>query len=365
VGVASGTIGGATIALTLAKLFRNLPAIEPYAESIAVVIVILTITYLALVIGELVPKQIALSNPNRFAKLVAPFMQTLSSLFSPVTKLLNLSTNFIIKLLGIDTNRQPDVSVEELRLMIDEGAVTGVLEPLEETMLEQVLRFDDAPIKALITSRAELDWLDINASQEEIRNFLITVSHEKIPIADSDLDQILGMVYVNELLSQHLQNNYFDLRATLNPPVLVPEDFDLLNTLEHMKKNRTDVVFVRNAFGGVDGMVTTKDILEVIVGDLPEPDEFYDPRIVRRPDGSWIMDGMLLIEVFSEVLDIDLDEIMQSHIQTLGGFVITKLGKIPRTGDSFHIYGYDFEVVDMDQNRVDKVLISKSSNSKK
>ena len=173
------------------------------------------------------------------------------------------------------------------------------------------------------------------------------------------------MVYVNELLSQHLQNNYFDLRATLNPPVLVPEGFDLLNTLEHMKKNRTDVVFVRNAFGGVDGMVTTKDILEVIVGDLPEPDEFYDPRIVRRPDGSWIMDGMLLIEVFSEVLDIDLDEIMQSHIQTLGGFVITKLGKIPRTGDSFHIYGYDFEVVDMDQNRVDKVLISKSSSSKK
>ncbi|MGD8454819.1 MAG: hemolysin family protein [Anaerolineales bacterium] len=364
VGVASGTIGGATIALTLTRLFSNLPAVEPYAESIAVIIVILIITYFSLVIGELVPKQIALSNPNRFAKLVAPFMQKLSKLFSPVIKLLDLSTNVIIKLLGIDTTRQPAVSIKELRLMIDEGVNIGVLKPLEETMLEQVLRFDDTPIKAVITPRPELDWLDIHASQEEIKEFLITVGHEKIPIADSDLDHILGMVYVQELLSQYLQNNSFDLRDALNPPVLVPESFDLLNTMKHMKNNRSDVVFVHNEFGGIDGMVATKDILEVIVGDLPEADEFYDPLIVQRPDGSWIIDGMLLIEVLSELLDINLNKIMQSHIQTLGGFVITKLGKIPQTGDSFRIFGYAFEVVDMDQNRVDKVMISKISSSK-
>ena len=363
VGVASGTIGGATIAFTLANLFNRIPVIEPYAESIAVIIVILLISYLSLVIGELVPKQIALSNPNRFAKAVAPTMRVLSRLFSPVTKLLNLSSGLLIKLLGIDTSRQPDVSVEELRLMINEGAVTGVLEPLEETMLEQVLRFDDANIKALITPRAEIKWLDIQASQEEIKEFLIHVRYEKIPVADSDLDQILGMVYANDLVAQHLKTDQFDLRAALNPAVFAPEGIDLLDTIAKMKENRTGLVFVLNEFGGIDGIVTSKDFLEVIVGDLPEADEVYDPHIVERPDGSWLMDGMLLIEMVSETLGINLKELEQSRIQTLAGFVITTLGKIPHTGDSFQAYGYDFEVVDMDRNRVDKLLVKKSNNA--
>ena len=330
-----------------------------YAESIGVIVAILAITYLSLVIGELVPKQIALSNPERFAMLVAPSMQTISKVFSPISRLLSFSTSLVLNLIGIDTTRQPEVSVEELRLMIDAGAITGVFEPMEETMLEQVLRFDDANIKPLMTPRAEIAWLDIHTSQEEIKDFLINFSYEKIPVADTDLDQILGMVYVRELLSQHLQNGHFDLHATLNPAVLVPEGFDLLQVLEHMRKHRTGLVFVLDEYGGVDGMVTTKDILEMIVGDLPESDELYDPQIVQRPDGSWLLDGMLMIEVFSEIMNIDLDDLKKSQVETLGGFVITKLGKIPHTGDSFHAYGYNIEVVDMDHNRVDKVLVKK------
>ncbi len=365
VGVASGAIGGATIANTLANGLRDLPVIGGYAESIGVIAAILTITYLSLVIGELVPKQIALSNPERFAMLVAPIMQTVSKVFSPIAKLLSLSTNFVLKLIGVDTTRQSEVSVEELRLMIDAGAVTGVLEPIEETMLEQVLRFDDTRIKPLMTPRSDIAWLDIHTSQEAIKEFLINISYEKIPVADTNLDQILGMVYAHELLSQHLQNGHFDLHATLIPAVIVPEGFDLLQVLEHMRKHRTDLVFVLNEYGGVDGMVTTKDILEMIVGDLPESDELYDPHIVQRPDGSWLLDGMLTIEVFSEIMNIDLDDLEKSQVETLSGFVNTKLGKIPHTGDSFHAYGYYIEVVDMDRNRVDKVLVKKSADTQK
>lgn len=359
VGVASGAIGGATMARILARLIKDLPVIGQYAESIGVFLVILVITYLSLVIGELVPKQLALSNPERYAMGVAPIMKKLTKWLLPASRLLSVSTSFFVKLLGVDSSRKPDVSMEELRLMIDEGVIMGVLEPIEEIMLEQVLRFDEARIEALVTPRPEIAWLDIKATQEEIKDFVSNYRHEKIPVADEDLDRILGMVYSHELLVQLLQNGSFDLEAALNPAVLAPEGFDILQTLELMQKERTDIVFVLNEFGGVDGMVTSKDVLEAIVGDLPEPDESYDPKIVKRADGSMLLDGKLLLDVFSELIQMDLDDLRSSQVQTLAGFVITQLGAIPHTGDQFEVYGYSFEIIDMDGNRVDKVLVQK------
>lgn len=364
VGVASGTIGGATIAAGLTNAIQDFPLIGAYADSIAIAIVILVITLLSLIIGELVPKRIALSNPERFALLVAPSIKWLSKIFSPISNLLSRTTDSIIEWIGIDTANQPEVSLEELRLMIDAGASSGILEPLEETMLEQVLRFNNLGIKTLSTPRTEIASLDANASQEEIKEFLIHTNFEKIPVTDGDLDHILGLVYIQKLLSKYLQTGEFNLCESLIPAVLVPENMTLLQTLEQMRKSHTNLVFVLNEYGGVDGLVSTKDILEAIAGDLPEPDEQYDPQIVQRPDGSWLLDGMLMIEVFSELIKVDLEKIKNNHIKTLAGFVITKLKKIPRTGDRFHAYGYDIEVVDMDNNRVDKVLVKREINER-
>jgi putative hemolysin len=362
VGVASGTIGGATIAASLATAIKELPLIGDYADSIGIAVVILSITLLSLVIGELVPKRIALSKPEHFALLMAPGIKWLSKIFSPISNLLSRTTDSIVGWIGIDITNQSEVSLEELRLMIDAGASSGILEPLEEMMLEQVLRFNNVGIKIISTSRSEIGWLDSNASQEEIKEFLIHTTFEKIPVADGDLDNILGLVYVQKLLSKYLQTGKFNLCESLNPAVMVPENMTLLQTLKQMRKSYSNLVFVLNEYGGVDGLVSTKDILEAIAGDLPEPDEKYDPQIVQRSDGSWLLDGMLLIEVFSELIKVDLEKIKDNHIKTLAGFVITKLKKIPQTGDRFHAYGYDIEVVDMDNNRVDKVLVRKEIN---
>ena len=360
VGVASGTIGGATIAKVLAKFFEAIPFLSRFADSISVFIVILTISYLSLVLGELVPKQIALSNPERYAMMVAPVMQKISKWLAPASSFLSGSTNFVTRLLGIDTDSSPEISVEELRLMIDEGRNLGILEPKEEIMLEQVLRFDDSRIESLITPRTEVTKIDIHATQKEIKDVLVSMRYEKIPVVDSDLDHTQGVVYTQDLLSQYLKLGKFDLEAVLSPAVFAPEGFDLLDTLELMQQNRTDIVFVLNEFGGVDGIVTSKDILEVIVGDMPEIDEHFDPKIVRRGDGSYLLDGMLSVEVFQELLHIEIEADEKSRVQTLAGFVIHHLGKIPSTGDQFEDYGYKFEVIDMDQRRIDKILVTKN-----
>lgn len=362
VGVASGAIGGATLANKLAEWMAGWPLIAPYSESLSVVFVILGISYLSLVFGELVPKQIALSNPEQFAMFVAPVMQWISKWFAPVTKFLSWSTNLITRLVGIDTQAEPEVSVEELRLMIDEGRVLGVLAPKEETMLEQVLRFDDARIEAIITPRPEIKWIDIHFSQDEIKEFLLNVSYDKFPVAETDLDNILGVVYTSDLLSQYLRFGEIDLHAALNPAVFAPEGNDLLDTLELMQKNHTDIIFVLNEYGGVDGMVTGKDMLEVIVGDLPEMDEVYDPKILRRADGSMLLDGMLFIDEFLELTGIEIEIEERARVQTLAGFVIQYLGAIPNTGDTFEVFDYKFEIMDMDNNRIDKILVQKDES---
>lgn len=359
VGVASGAIGGATIASNLAKFFARVPFLAGFADSLSVFIVIVMISYLSLVLGELVPKQIALSNPERYAMMVAPVMQRMSKWLAPVSKILSSSTNFVTHLLGIDQDDSPEISVEELRLMIDEGRNLGILAPSEEVMLEQVLRFDDARIESLVTPRREIVRIDVHASQNKIRKKLLSTRFEKIPIVDGDLDNILGVVYSQDLLSQYLKTGVFDLKTILTPAVFIPDGWDLLEALDLMRRNRTDVVFVLNEFGGVDGMVTSKDILEAIVGDMPELDESFDPKIVKREDGSYLLDGMLSVEIFQELLNVEFETDERSRVQTLAGVVIHHLGAIPNTGDRFELFGYQFEIIDMDHHRIDKLLVEK------
>lgn len=359
VGVASGAVGGATLADSLKEILQDIPFIGQYADSLSVFIVILVISYLSLVFGELVPKQIALSNPERYAVAVGPVMHRFALWFAPAIKLFSASSNLVTRLLGIDTSRQPEVSVEELRLMIDEGSISGIIEPNEEIMLEQVLRFNEARIEAIVTPRTDILWIDIHATPAEIKDILISVRHDKLPVAEDDIDNVLGMVYTNDLLAQLLESGEIDLRAALNPAVFVSESMDLLEALELMRRKHSDMIFVLNEFGGVDGMVTTKDILEVIVGDLPEADESFDPKIVRREDGSYLLDGALLLDNFLELFDIDFEGNVKRQAQTLAGFIITQLGEIPSTGDKFQMYGYEFEIVDMDKNRIDKILVYK------
>jgi len=360
VGVAAGAFGGSAFADQIAPLLERIPGFEPYAEAVSVALVVLMITYLSIVLGELVPKKLAISNPEGFAQMTAPVMRVLSRLGRPLVRFLNWSTQGVIKILGIKIAEQEIVTDEDLRMLIDQGAVSGVLTRDEEVMLEQVLNFDESRIESLVTPRSQIVWLDIDASQEEIRKMLIEHNWSKYPVAKDDLDQLSGVVYAQDLLKQYLTTGSFDLQAVLQPPVIVPESLNVLKTINRLQQTQSGIAFVINEFGGVDGLIADEDLTEALIGFKPGAQADTDPAIVRRADGSYLLDGLLPLTTFRDLMGknpiVEGDERLY---QTLGGLVMAELGKIPMTGDSLTWEEIYLEVIDMDGNRVDKVLVKK------
>lgn len=359
VGILAGAFGGATIAESLEARLVGIALIAPYAEAVSVAIVVIVITYLSLVVGELAPKQFGLNNAERVAASVAPVMTWLARLASPLVKILSFSTDALLRLLGIKHIPDSGVTEEEIKLLIGQGTKAGVFEQVEQDMVEKVFRMGDQRVEALITPRAEIEWLDTEDDPEEVRRVIIESEYDQYPVAEGSLDNILGVVYASNLLSQLLGGHALDLRANLEPALFVPESMPIFKALERFKEMGTSVAFAINEYGGVDGMVTSRDLLEAIVGEIPDLDEPYDPDIVQREDGSWLMDGMVAVDEFMELTSVrDMPGLDDGLYQTLGGFVMTVLGKVPISGEHFLWENYRFEVMDMDGNRVDKVLVS-------
>jgi putative hemolysin len=264
----------------------------------------------------------------------------------------------VLRLFGIKPSTEASVTEEEIKMMIEQGTQEGVFEPTEQEMVERIFRFGDRTASALMTPRPDVVWLDPNEPAEEIQKKITADSHTHYPVAEGQIDRIIGLVNSKDLLSQNLSCRPIDLRSVLRPALFIPESMPALDVLERLKKKRTHVAFVIDEHGGFQGLVTTSDILEAIVGDIPMPDETEEADIIRREDGSWLVDGKVLADEIKELLQVNALPFEDENLyQTLGGLVMAFLGRIPRSGDHFEWSGFRFEVMDMDGHRVDKVLI--------
>jgi putative hemolysin len=355
----SGAIGGAILAVPIAGLLSTVTWLTPYADLLALIMVVLLITYFSIVLGELIPKRIAVGNPEGIAARFSTMMLLLSKLFQPLVKFLGASTNFGLKLLGISPDETPTLTTEEIKGYIEEGRDIGLIKEAEQEMFSGIFRLSDRRVEALMTPRLEMAWIDINAPIDQIWEQILNTAHSRIPVADGDLDQILGYIQTRSLLGHTPVEPGFNLRAYIKDPIYVPENMPALKALESIQNSGVHLAIVLDEFGGITGMVTDYDILEAIVGEIPEDSMDTDYLVFQREDGSWLFDGLIVIDQLKEILDIsEMPGEDRAAYQTLSGFVMSQLGRIPRTGAKFTYEGYLFEVVDMDGRRVDRVLVS-------
>lgn len=356
VGIFAGAFGGATIAQELADLLRDVPYLQNYAGAISLILVVGTTTYLSVVIGELVPKRIALQNAESISALVARPMSGLSWLAAPIVRVLSSSTDAILAVLGMEAQPQAAVTEEEIRVLVEQGAKAGIIEEAERDMVESVFRLGDRPLEAMMTPRPEIVWLDVGAPPEETRRLLEQSNFSRFPVCDGDLDHVLGVVHTKDLLGDCLGKQSLDLAEAMREPLFVPESVRALTALERFKKGGIHMVLLIDEYGGIEGLVTLIDILEAIVGDIPTLDEIAEPPIVQREDGSWLVEGLMPVDEFRDAFQLQ-DLPSEGMYQTLGGFMVFMLGSVPTAGDHFRWRGYRFEVADMDGNRIDKVIV--------
>ena len=359
IGILSGALGGATVAQQLAPLLGRLPGLAPYGEALSVVLVVAAITFLSVVIGELVPKRLALANPERLACAMAPSMRWLSRLSAPVVHLLGHSTDALLRLLGVPSSSEPDITEDEIKAMLRQGADSGVFEEVEHDMVQRVLRLGDRTIKTLMTPRTDIRWLDVEESLEDNLQEVLESTHSRFPVGQGSLDACLGVVRVRHLLAARISGQPIDLEELMQPPLFVAESTRALSVLEQFKRSGIHIALVTDEFGGVEGLVTLNDLMEGIVGDLPSIEDEGEPLVVTREDGSWLVDGSLDLDAFTELIDQDIFGIDQEgRYHTLAGFVMHVLERIPHEADHFEWQGYRFEVMDMDGKRVDKLLVT-------
>ncbi|HKX26154.1 MAG TPA: hemolysin family protein [Blastocatellia bacterium] len=359
VGILAGAFGGATLAEKLTPLMSRIPRLAPYAETLSFVIVVGIITYFSLVIGELIPKRIALHNPDRVAMLTAPLMKGLSRLCAPFVRLLEGSTEKILWLFGLHESKEEPITEDEIKVLIDQGIEAGVFEEAERDLIDRTFHLGDRLIGELMVPRTEIVWLDLDDPPEVLKGQIQEHHYSRFPVVRGTHDNVLGIVETKDLLASILGGHPFDLTVSLRPPIYLPDSMPAFKAIETLKEARSHLALIIDEFGGVEGLVTTHDILDALVGDIPSADERFEQPVVRREDGSLLVDGLLPVSELKRTLNLKKfpgeDE---GHFQTLGGFVMYRLGRIPSAADTFEWGAYRFEVVDMDRNRVDKVLIS-------
>jgi putative hemolysin len=357
IGILAGAIGGITMAETLALKIKEIPVISPYSDFISVGVVVLGIAYLTIILGELVPKKLALNNPEKIASFMAPYLNVLSHIASPFVYVLGASTNLVIWFMGIKPSTEPSMTEEEIKILIDQGTDAGIFEEAEQDIMERVFRLGDRRAGTLMTPRSGIVWLDIGDTPVAIQEKIAGHRYSLFPVCKDDIDNIIGVVQAKDLLACNLIDKKVNLKEALLPPLVVPDSLKALNVLERFKQTGIHLALVLDEYGSVQGLITLADLLEALVGDIPHIDELKEPDTVKREDGSWLINGMLPIDDFKAIFAIDkLPKEDSGLYQTVGGFVMMHLERVPLTGDHFESSGLRFEVVDMDDNRVDKFL---------
>jgi putative hemolysin len=351
VGILAGAIGGAPLADALSVQLDKIPALIPYSHSFSLILVVILITFVTMLFGELVPKRIALYNADKIAGGIAGFMSFVATVLSPAIWLLGKSTDAILHLLHVKHTDEPLVTEEELLVQLNEGTQAGVFEEAEQDMVEGVFSLSDQRVNALMTPRNEITWLDVNDTVAETRRKVQESPFSRFVVGEDSLDNVVGVIKAKDLLLADLKTGK-QLREIARPPLYVPETAFGSRALEILKEAKREMVLVVDEFGVVQGLLTLADILEEIVGPFEG-----EPQATLRQDGSWLLDGMLANDEFKDIFNLRRlpDE---EEYETLGGFVMLQLGRIPQATDVFEWNGLRFEVMDMDDKRVDKILVT-------
>ncbi|MCX6970522.1 MAG: hemolysin family protein [Verrucomicrobia bacterium] len=360
VGTLAGAFGGAGIANRFESYLVGFGLGAEPSHYISLFIVVAIITYFSVIIGELVPKRLALSNPEKIASALARPMNALATSFSPIVNLLSHSSDFLMALLGVRKTKESAVSEEEVRVLIDEGLSTGVFKKAEKDMVEGVFELDEQHAGDLMTPRARMIWLSLDDTDDENWRRIAGSGHSHFPVYQETRDNVIGMVSVKSLWANLSLAGRVELRALVTPPLYVPTAMPAGRLIESFKKSGKHIALVVDEFGGLQGLVTLNDVMMAIVGNLPEREQRHDPKAALRQDGTWLIDAMLDIDETKSSLGIeeDLPGENENRFSTLGGFILFRTGHIPREGEKFMWDGFEFEIIDMDRQRIDKVLVT-------
>ena len=355
-----GGIGGANLSGPVAAVLKQISWLAPIADTVALVSVTVILTYFSIVLSELIPKRVAVSRPENVVSSLSPMIKGLTRVLNPFIKILSASTNFGIKVFNIDVSREPLITEEELKGYIQEGRQTGVFDEAEEVMVDGVFRFSERRVDAIMTPHTELDWLDLTDSKETMINELLQSPYSRLPVADGDLDRIVGIVSAKDLVGINLFDESFDIHNFIKEPVFFPGNMKAVKAFEQFQATVIHEAMVMDEYGGVEGMVTLYDVLESIVGDIPQDEFDMEVEIERQSDGSLLVDGLVPIDMLKEMLRVDeLPEENKAGYQTVSGFVMNQMGRIPRVGQSFIWDDFKFTVTEMDGHRVERVEITK------
>ncbi|MGV8134850.1 MAG: hemolysin family protein [Mangrovibacterium sp.] len=361
IGIITGVYGGMNIADDVTPFFLKFGLTSPYAHEIALTLTVISITYISIVIGELVPKTIALSNPQRIAVKVAPVIYYFSAAFYPFVKLLSVSTNLVNNLIGVKKQNE-HMTEAELRQIIKLATHEGVIEKEQNIIHEKVFYFSDKKAKHVMTHRTDVEWIDIAKTEDELKEDIAKVQHSKVICSKETLDNFQGVLYVKDYYKSKTLEKEPNIRSLLVQPVIVPENADAKRVLNQLRQRKIHICVVVNEYGGFEGIITLHDIIENIVGQIPDEGETYEPDIFKREDQSVLVNGDAPIETLAEIIEnftIDFDKIDYS---TVAGFIFEQINNIPRTGDKIEYLDYIIEIVDMDGNRIDKILIYRKNS---
>lgn len=360
IGITSGAFGEATLVTGLSAWLSQWPLLDRYSQGIATAIIITGITLASLIIGELIPKRLALLNPERVASLVATPMRLLALVIYPVVRVLSATTEGFLNLLGVRASGGAPVTEDEINVLMEQGTQAGVFEAHETQLVRRVFRLDELRVTGIMTPRGDIDFLDTAESPEANIRRIREGHHSRFPVTHGGLKHIKGIVLAKTLLEESLAGETMAL-DNLVPPLFIPETQTVMETVASFKKHRQTMALVVNEFGDTIGLVTLNDVMEALVGDIATAEVESDRDVVVRDDRSWFIDGGVTVERFKDVLDIDgrLPEEDMGSYHTLGGFAMLQLERVPRVADKFDWSGYTFEIVDMDGNRIDKLLVTK------
>jgi len=363
VAILSGAIGENALVDPLAALVGKVPSLAPQARVIALTGVVIGLTYLSVVVGELVPKRLGLREPERIASLLGRPMKMLAQVVQPLVWFFSASSNLLLRMIGSPKGEELSITNEEIRLLMEQGADAGVFHESERVLVANVLRLDEQSVVAIMTHRQDIELLDVNRPEAEIRCFLASCPFSRVIVCRGGLDDILGLLRTADLLKAALASEPLAIETSLRPPLYVPEYVTTTQLLENFRKVNLQCALVVDEYGDVQGLVTLTDVLTAIVGEVPSSGLSPRHDFVEREDGSWLIDGGVPIDRVKQLLAInqDLPGEKSSIFHTLGGFTIHVLGRIPRETDHFTSHGFRFEIVDMDNNRVDKVLVARVS----
>ncbi|MDB5772059.1 MAG: hemolysin [Burkholderia sp.] len=361
IGIFNGAFGEASLVAKLAPELALLSVVGEYSREIALGIVVIGITFASIILGELVPKRIAMQYPEAIAAVVAQPMHLLSRLMAPFVKLLTMATDFLLRILGLNKNKEDVITEEEIAGMLRESTDAGVFEKTEHDIVTRALRLDDQSVAALMTPRTDIHYIYLDDPLDVNLMKIAESPYNRFPVCKGDFSNLLGVIHAGDLFEQTIRGKPIDIAAAVKPALFVPESISAMKLLETLKKNRAELALIVDEYGEIGGMVTLSDVMGELVGDVSVVDENRQDDAIRREDGSWSLDAGMSLDRFREALEsnVRFPEEASGNYRTLAGFVMTWLGHVPTISEHFEWEGHRFEVADMDRNRIDRLLVAK------